>query len=129
MSKSLRMLGNGVYFYGDGLRDPDKTWIDPGSIELFLNLLFHARKYNRNVLQVIHSIPELAGFLRCRWFIDEERQEYFPRYYVSQGRDFGPHEVHAGVNVRTRYSERQNIYPQEVFDHAHLSLRKRLAGK
>ena len=71
----------GVYFYGDNLKDPEKTWVDPGSIELFLDYLMMAQREDRSVLRLIAERCPL-GWLRCRWFIVPGTEEYHPDYGI-----------------------------------------------
>ena len=71
----------GVYFYGDNLKDPEKTWVDPGSIELFLDYLMMAQREDRSVLRLIAERCPLS-WLRCRWFIVPGTEEYHPDYGI-----------------------------------------------
>ena len=83
MIKRLCQYGeSGVYFYGDNLCDPEKTWIDPGSIELFLHFLEVAEQENRSVLGVIADFCP-SDWLGCHWFVVPGTQEYYPRYLVG----------------------------------------------
>jgi len=80
--KPLKMYGDcGVYFYGEGVRDPLKIWIDPGAIELFLNLLFEAKQLEVPVHEIIDE--RCFEYLASHWFIIPEKKEYFPHVYVG----------------------------------------------
>lgn len=75
--RSFSQYGSeGVYFYGEDVRDPKKIWVDPGVIELFLNLLFEAKKKQVCIHKVIkETCPE---YLKAHWFIIDEKREYYP---------------------------------------------------
>jgi len=80
--RSLSQYGSGgVYFYGEDVRDWKKIWIDPGAIELFLNLLFEAKKRELCIHRIIkETCPE---YLKGNWFIIPEKKEYHPRFIIA----------------------------------------------
>jgi len=80
--RTLSQYGkDGVYFYGFNLEDPGKMWIDPGAIELFLNLLYESNTSEHSVYQLIEQrCPE---YLKAHWFIIDEQRKYYPRYLVA----------------------------------------------
>ena len=76
--------GQACYFYAYDLSDPEKIWIDPGAIEVFLNHLYLAKKFGVSVYQVISHSPAVWHMLSHHWFVDDTKKEYWPRFWVGR---------------------------------------------
>ena len=79
--------GQACYFYGYGLDDREKIWVDPGAIELFLTCLFWANRRGISVCRLIARIPEISDMLCSHWFVDPDRKEYILRIWVGKLQD------------------------------------------
>ena len=81
--RRLILYGDGILFYAYDLDDPEKIWVDPGAVELFLNCLHYANELGVSVYRLIVLTPEVADYLGTHWFIVPEKQEYSPRFWVA----------------------------------------------